>query len=323
MTARGVFGYGVAAHAAHQRPHLPHRGAHPPRQGDGGHPRRPQGRAGRPQRLGQDHAAAPDRRRARPRRRRHQHSPLDPHRLGGAGSAGRAGQPDRVRARRRQGARAAAGRGGNGARSRPHRRHPRAARRHRRACGPGPGRAHPRGPRLRRGGAAAPLRGVLRRLAHARGAGGHAVRRARPAAARRAHQLPRPRGHDVARGLPRRLSAHRADRQPRSRSAQPLGRRDPAPGPGQAHALHRRLRRLRGGAAREAAPRPQAQEEAGRRAPPHRGVHHPLQGQGLEGRPGAEPHQGAGAHAADRRADRGAGGPLPARRSGQGASPAR
>ena len=39
--------------------------------------------------------------------------------------------------------------------------------------------------------------------------------------------------------------------------------------------------RLRGGAAREAAPRPQAQEEAGRRAPPHRGVHHPLQGQGL------------------------------------------
>ena len=83
---------------------------------------------------------------------------------------------------------------------------------------------------------------------------------------------------------------------------------DPASGAGQAHALHRRLRPLRGGAAREAAPRPQAQEEAGRRAPPHRGVHHPLQGQGLQGHPGAEPRQGAGAHAADRRADRGAGG---------------
>ena len=58
---------------------------------------------------------------------------------------------------------------------------------------------------------------------------------------------------------------------------------DPAPGAGQAHALHRRLRPVRGDAAREAAPRPQAQEEAGRRAPPHRGVHHPLQGQGLQG----------------------------------------
>ena len=143
--------------------------------------------------------------------------------------------------------------------------------------------AHPGRPRLRRGGPAAPLRGVLRRLAHARGAGRHAVHRARPAAARRAHQLPRPRGHAVARGLPARLPPHRADRQPRPRAAQPLRRLDPAPGPGQAHALHRRLRPVRGGAAREAAPRPQAQEEAGRRAPPHRGVHHPLQGQGLQG----------------------------------------
>ena len=75
---------------------------------------------------------------------------------------------------------------------------------------------------------------------------------------------------------------------------------------------------LRGGAAREAAPRPQAQEEAGRRAPPHRGVHHPLQGQGLQGQPGAEPRQGAGAHAADRRADRGAGGAVPVSQPGQG-----
>ena len=40
----------------------------------------------------------------------------------------------------------------------------------------------------------------------------------------------------------RRLSPHRADRQPRPRAAQPLRRLDPASGAGQAHALHRRLR---------------------------------------------------------------------------------
>ena len=60
------------------------------------------------------------------------------------------------------------------------------------------------------------------------------------------------------------LSAHRADRQPRPRAAQPRGRRHPAPRARQAHALHRRLRRLRGGAAREAAARAEAEEEAGR-----------------------------------------------------------
>ena len=183
---------------------------------------------------------------------------------------------------------------------------------------PRAGRAHSRRPRLRRDGAAASLRRILGRLAHARGARRHAVRRARSAAARRAHQLPRPRGHAVAGGLSRRLPAHRADRQPRSRAAQSLRRLDPASRAGQAHPLHRRLRPVRGGPPREAAPRPQAQEEAGRRAPPHRGVHHPLQGQGLQGPPGAEPHQGAGPHAADRRADRGAGRALPVRQPGQG-----
>ena len=155
-----------------------------------------------------------------------QHAALDAHRLGGAGSAGRARQPDRLRAGRRHGARAPARRGRDRARSRSHRRHPRAAQRHRRACGPGARRAHPRRPRLRRGGAAAALRGVLRRLAHARGARRHAVHRARPAAARRADQLPRPRRHAVARGaICADYPAHRADRQPRPRAAQPLGRR--------------------------------------------------------------------------------------------------
>ena len=84
----------------------PHRGARPLRQGHGGHPGRAQGRLRRPQRLGQDHAAAPDRRRAATRRRRHQRAARDAHRLGDAGGAGRTREPDRVRAGRRQGARA-------------------------------------------------------------------------------------------------------------------------------------------------------------------------------------------------------------------------
>src|SRR3712207_8780432 len=50
--------------------------------------------------------------------------------------------------------------------------------------------------------------GVLRRLAHARGVGGGAVLRARPAAARRTDQLPRPRGRPLARGAPAQVPAH-------------------------------------------------------------------------------------------------------------------
>ena len=203
------------AHAAHQRPHLPHRGADDLRQGHGGHSGGAQGRLRRAQRLRQDHAAAADLGRAASRRRRHQHSALHPHRLGGAGGAGRPGKPDRRRARRRQGARRTAGRGGDGARSRPHRRHPRTPQRHRRPCRTGAGGAHPGRPRLRRGGAAAAVLGIFGRLAHARGAGGHAVHRARPAAARRADQLSRPRRHAVARGLSARLPAYRPHRQPR------------------------------------------------------------------------------------------------------------
>ena len=108
-------------------------------------------------------------------------------------------------------------------------------------------------------------------------------------------------------GYLRILPAHGADRQPRPRPARTArSTRDPAPGARQAHALLGRLRRLRGGAAREAAARIQAEEEAGRGAPPHPGVHRSLQGQGDQGRAGAEPRQGAGQDAADRRADRGA-----------------
>ncbi len=55
-----------------------------------------------------------------------------------------------------------------------------------------------RRPRLFGRGAAAPLLGILRRLAHARGAGLDPVRRARSAFARRAHQLSRSRRRVVA-----------------------------------------------------------------------------------------------------------------------------
>ena len=61
--------------------------------------------------------------------------------------------------------------------------------------------------------------GVLRRLAHARGAGGGAVRRAGPAAAGRAHQLPRPGRRAVARGAAAEISPHRDRHQPRPRAA--------------------------------------------------------------------------------------------------------
>ena len=67
----------------------------------------------------------------------------------------------------------------------------------------------------------------------------------------------------------KRLPAHRADGQPRPRSLEPRGWRDPAPGARQAHPLHRRLRRLRGRAAPEAAARTEAEEEAGRERRQH------------------------------------------------------
>ena len=69
-------------------------------------------------------------------------------------------------------------------------------------------------------GAARPAVGVLRRLAHARGARGGAVRRARPAAARRADQLSRSRRHAVARELSAPYPGTRPHHQPRPRPAQ-------------------------------------------------------------------------------------------------------
>ena len=76
----------------------------------------------------------------------------------------------------------------------------------------------------------AALFGILRRLAHARGARRHAVRRARPADARRADQLSRPRRHALAAGSPGALSAHPDHHQPRPRPPGQRGRPDPVAG---------------------------------------------------------------------------------------------
>ena len=65
------------------------------------------------------------------------------------------------------------------------------------------------GPRLQDRRLRAADRDVLRRLADAHRAGQAAARRAQPAAARRADQPPRPRGAQLARGVPQRLPATR------------------------------------------------------------------------------------------------------------------
>ena len=150
-----------------------------------------------------------------------------------------------------------------------HRRDPDPARRYRRACGAGARRRNPRRPGLFPCRAAAPLRRILRRLAHAGGARRRAVRRARPAAARRAHQLSRPRGDAVARGAHRALSAHRDRHQPRPRPARQRGRLDPASRSRQAHALPRRLHRLRAPAPRAPGARSSSSPRGRRRERQH------------------------------------------------------
>ena len=239
-----------------------------------GHSGRAQGRLRRPQRLGQDHAAAPDRRRAAARRRRHQPAPRHPHRLGGAGGAGRARQPDRVRAGRRQGARAPAGRGRDRARSRPHRRHPRAAR-------PTSARMPPRRAPRASWPASASTRRPSSAPARSSPAAGACAWRSPPCCSpsptcccstsppTTSTSKARCGWRSTCADYPHTVLIVSHDRELLNRSVGV----DPASGAGQAHPLHRRLRPVRGGAAREAAPRPQAQEEAGRRAPPHRGVH--------------------------------------------------
>ena len=140
----------------------------------------------------------------------------------------------------------AAGRGRDRDRSAPDRRNPDAARRYRRPFGRSARREHPR--RASASTRTAQLRAgleLLRRLAHARGARRRAVFRARPAAARRADQLSRPRRHAVARELYPPLSAHGHHHQPRPRPAEQGGQLDRPSRPAEAHLLSRRLRPVR------------------------------------------------------------------------------
>ncbi len=155
-----------------------------------------------------------------------------------------------------------------------------------------------------RGGPGAAVLGILRRLAHARGAGGDPVLRPRPAAARRADELSRPRRRLVARGLPQALPRLGDRGQPRPRPAQQRHRVHPASGIPEAHALFRQLRHFRDDARHAPRQRPGLRQEAGRRAPAHAGLRRPLQGEGLEGAPGAEPHEDARAAAEGRSAAR-------------------
>ena len=223
------------------------------------------------------------------------------HRPGGAGGAGRPREPDRGGARRRPRARGAARRGRDGARPAPHRRYPHTARRHRFPLGGGARRHHPGRPRLRRGSAAAALFVVLRRLAHARGAGRYAVHAAGPAAPRRADQLSRSRRHAVAGDLRRQVSLQRDHHQPRPRPVEPRRRQHRPSRPGQADALSRRLRFLRPPAARAPGAAIEAEGQAGRTAPAPAILRRPFPLQGVEGDPGAVAPEDAGEDGADRR----------------------
>ena len=147
---------------------------------------------------------------------------------------------------------------------------------------------------------AAPLRRILRRLAHAGGACRGAVRRARPAPARRAHQLSRPRGGALAGRAHRALSAYGDRHQPRSRSARHRGRLDPASRAREARALPRRLYRVRAPAPRAPGARSQARQEAGSAAAAADGLRRSLSRQGHQGAPGAVAPEAAGQARADR-----------------------
>ena len=180
-------------------------------------------------------------------------------------------------------------------------------------------RRHPVGPRLfhRRSGAA--LFGIFRRLAHARGARRHAVLRARPAAARRADQLSRSRRHAVAAGSSGALSEHHDHHQPRPRPARQRGQPDPVAGKQAAHALSRRLFRLRTSAPRAHGARPENGQEAGSAAQAYAGLRRPLPRQGDQGAAGAIAHQDAGEDGADRLAGHRRGAPDPFSGAGQAA----
>ncbi|MNN14328.1 hypothetical protein D3C81_1273890 [compost metagenome] len=134
---------------------------------------------------------------------------------------------------------------------------------------------------------------VLGRLAHAPEPGPGADVPVRPAAARRTDQPPGPRRHHLAGRLAGALPGHAGDDFPRSRvPRRDLQRHRPYREPGIAP-LWRQLHAVRDPAAPADGP-----AAVGLRAPAEGNrasgiVHQPLQGQGHQGAPGAEPRQGA------------------------------
>ena len=175
------------------------------------------------------------------------------------------------------------------------------------ASAPARAAVDPDRPGLRRRGPVAAVRRVLRRLAHARGAGRHAVQRSRPADPRRAVQPSRPRGELWLTATCKRfrhtllMVSHDRDLLNDVCDAHRPYR------PAEARHLHRQLRQLRAHPRRAAGQRrgPAGQDRGPAQA--HAGLRRPLQGQGEQGAPGAVAHEDDREAAAGRGAcDRGA-----------------
>ncbi len=136
--------------------------------------------------------------------------------------------------------------------------------------------------------------GLFRRLAHAPQPRARAAEPRRAAAARRAHQPPRPRRRGLARALARRLPWHAArglarPRLPR-RLCHPRGTHRGAP----AHAVHRQLLVVRGAARRAARGAAGDVRAPAARDRAHQPLRDALSRPGDQGPPGAEPAEGAG-----------------------------
>ncbi|MNF78346.1 hypothetical protein D3C84_605250 [compost metagenome] len=117
----------------------------------------------------------------------------------------------------------------------------------------------------------------------------------RAAAARRAHQPPRPRRHPLARRVAQGLSGHLAADLPRPRLPRLGGGQRRSPGAAEADALPGRLLGLRAHPRRTPGATATGLREAAGPACAHGEVHRPLQGAGHQGPPGTEPDQGPGA----------------------------
>ena len=191
-------------------------------------------------------------------------------------------------------------------------------RRYRRPFGAGARRHHPVRPRLLRTDAGRPLLGLVRRLAHARGAGRGPVRLARCSAARRADQLSRSRRHDLAEELHPPLSAHDPDGEPRPRPPQRRGRGDPASRARQAHALSGQLRSASSGSGASSRRSPLKLKKKQEEQRKHMEAFvERFRYKASKARQAQSRHQGAGQARADRRRGRGSRLSLPLSQSGK------